>query len=150
METFRLTGSDTIIINGNLITDSADGDIGTVVIDGNIANTVVGKNGNMIIAKDENGVLGTITLRLLKGSADDRRLNAYYKTYELDSATFVLGTGSIVKRLGNGVGGVIYDNYIFGGLHFQKPPYDVTVNVNGSTDQAVTVYTMRAKIKRAI
>ena len=65
METFRLTGSDTIIINGNLITDSADGDIGTVVIDGNIANTVVGKNGNMIIAKDENGVLGTITLSIM-------------------------------------------------------------------------------------
>ena len=103
-ETYRLTGQDTFVLWGRTLTDFADGDIATVTTDNNIASSVVGKSGNIIIAKDEQGKKCTVTLRLLKGSDDDAFINGYYKTYELDSALFILGNGSFSKRLGDGSG----------------------------------------------
>lgn len=149
-ETYRLTGQDTIVLWGRVLSDFADGDIATIAVDNNIANSVVGKNGNMIIAKDEQGKKCTITLRILKGSKDDNVLNTYYKSYEIDSALFVLGNGNVAKRLGDGAGNVTFDTFYLKAVHFTRPPYDVSVNVNGSTDQAVTVYTMQAIIDRTI
>lgn len=149
-ESFRLTGDDTFILNGRTLTDFADGDIATITMNNNIAQSVVGKGGNMIVAKDEQGILGEITLRLLKSSDDDRWMHTYYQTYLADSAVFVLGTGSMAKRMGLGDGSVIYDQYYMSCVHFTKQPTDVTMNVNGSTDQAVTVYTFQAKIKRVL
>lgn len=149
-ESFRLTGDDTVIINNRTLTDFAEGDIATITMPNNIAASTVGKNGNMIVAKDEQGVLGEITLRVLKSSSDDQFLHTYYQTYLADSALFVLGTGSLAKRMGVGDGSVIYDQYYMSCLHFTKQPSDATINVNGSTEQAVTIYTMQAKIKRVL
>ncbi len=149
-ESYRLTGDDTFIIWDRTITDLADGDVINVVADNNIASSVVGKGGNIIIAKDEQGKKCTVTLRLLKGSSDDAFINAYYKTYEADSALFVLGNGSFAKRLGDGTGNVVFDTRYLKAIHFTKPPYDATLNVNGATEQAVTVYTMQAIIERTL
>ena len=149
-ETYRLTGQDTFVLWGRTLTDFADGDIATVTTDNNIASSVVGKNGNIIIAKDEQGKKCTVTLRLLKGSDDDAFINGYYKTYELDSALFILGNGSFSKRLGDGSGNLVYDTRYLRAVHFTRPPYDITSNVNGSTEQAVTVYTMQAIIERTL
>lgn len=149
-ETYRLTGQDTVVLWGRVLTDFADGDIATISVDNNIASSVVGKNGNMIIAKDEQGKKCTVTLRLLKGSKDDSFINTYYKTYEADSALFILGNGNIAKRLGDGSGNVSFDTFYLKAIHFTRPPYEVTSNVNGATDQAVTVYTMQAIIDRTI
>lgn len=149
-ESYRLTGDDTFIIWDRPITDLADGDVITIVADNNIASSVVGKGGNIIIAKDEQGKKCTVTLRVLKGSSDDAFINAYYKTYEQDSALFILGNGSFSKRLGDGAGNVVFDSRYLKAIHFTKPPYDATLNVNGSTEQAVTVYTMQAIIERVL
>lgn len=149
-ESYRLTGDDTFIIWDRTITDLADGDVITVTADNNIASSVVGKGGNIIIAKDEQGKKCTVTLRVLKGSSDDQFIQAYYKTYEIDSALFVLGNGSFAKRLGDGTGNVVYDTRYLKAIHFTKPPYDATLNVNGATDQAVTVYTFQAIIERTL
>lgn len=149
-EAFRLTGDDTFILNGRTLTDFADGDIATITMDNNIAASVVGKGGNMIVAKDEQGILGTITLRILKSSDDDLWLHSYYQTYLADSALFILGNGSMAKRMGLGDGNVIYDQYMLSAVHFTRQPTEATMNVNGSTDQAVTVYTFQAKIKRVV
>lgn len=149
-ESFRLTGDDTFILNNRTLSDFADGDIAVITMPNNIASSVVGKGGNMIVAKDEQGVLGEITLRLLKSSDDDQWMHTYYQTYLADSALFVLGTGSLAKRMGLGDGSVIYDQYYLSCVHFTKQPSEATINVNGSTDQAVTVYTFQAKIKRVL
>lgn len=149
-ETYRLTGDDTFIIWDRTITDLAEGDVISIVADNNIASSVVGKGGNIIIAKDEQGKKCTVTLRVLKGSPDDAYIQAYYKTYELDSALFILGNGSFSKRLGDGAGNVVFDNRYLKAIHFTNPPYDATLNVNGGTEQAVTVYTFQAIIERTL
>lgn len=150
MGRYVLTGDDTLVINQRPIVDLADGDVITITVDNDISSTQVGKNKNMIIAKDEQGNLGTITLRLLKGSADDRFLQTYYQTYEADSALFIIGEGNFSKRLGDGQGNVLFDNYVLSGLHFNRKPTESTWNVNGATEQAVTVYQLRALINRRV
>lgn len=149
-ETYRLTGDDSFVLWGRAITDLADGDVVTIVADNNIATSVVGKGSNVIVAKDEQGKKCTITLRLLKGSEDDRFIQNYYKTYEIDSALFLMGNGSFAKRLGDGKGNVTFDTKYLSAVHFTRAPYDATWNVNGATDQAVTVYTMQALIERTL
>lgn len=149
-ESYRLTGDDTFIIWGRTITDLADGDVVTITADNNIASSVVGKGGNIIVAKDEQGKKCTVTLRVLKGSSDDSFIQGYYKTYENDSALFVFGEGSFAKRLGDGSGNVVYDTRYLKAIHFTTPPYAATWNVNGATDQAVTVYTFQAIIERTL
>ena len=149
-ETYRLTGDDTFVLWGRVLSDLADGSVVQITADNNIANSVVGKNGNIIIAKDEQGKKCTITLRLLKGSKDDQFIHSYYKTYELDSALFIMGNGSFAKRLGDGAGNVVFDTKYLSAIHFTRAPYDAAWNVNGSTEQAVTVYTMQALIERVL
>lgn len=149
-ETYRLTGDDSFILWGRAITDLADGDVVTITADNNIASSVVGKGGNVIVAKDEQGKKCTITLRVLKGSKDDLFIHSYYKTYEIDSTAFLMGNGSFAKRLGDGAGNIVFDTKYLSAVHFTRAPYDATWNVNGSTDQAVTVYTMQALIERVL
>jgi hypothetical protein len=149
-ETYRLTGDDSFVLWGRAITDLADGDVVTITADNNIASSVVGKGSNVIVAKDEQGKKCTIALRLLKGSKDDQFIHSYYKTYELDSALFIMGNGSFAKRLGDGSGNVVFDTKYLSAIHFTRPPYDAAWNVNGSTEQAVTVYTMQALIERVL
>ena len=149
-ETYRLTGKDTFTLWGRTYTDFADGDIATISVDNNIATSVVGKNGNMIIAKDEQGKKCTITLRVLRASDDDSFTNGYYKSYEADSSAFILGNGSFAKRMGDGSGNIVFDTHYLKAVHFVRPPYEVKTNVNGDTEQAVTVYTMQGIIERTI
>jgi len=149
-ETYRLTGDDTFVLWGRVLSDLADGSVVQISADNNIASSVVGKNGNIIIAKDEQGKKCTIELRVLKGSLDDIFVMRYYRTYEIDSALFKVGNGSFSKRLGDGFGNVVYDTRYLRAVHFTKAPYDATQNVNGETDQAVTVYQMQAIIDRTI
>ena len=149
-ETYRLTGDDSLILWGRAITDLADGDVVTITADNNIASSVVGKGSNVIVAKDEQGKKCTIILRLLKGSKDDQFIHSYYKTYELDSALFIMGNGSFAKRLGDGAGNVVFDTKYLSAIHFTRAPYDAAWNVNGSTEQAVTVYTIQALIERVL
>lgn len=147
---YRLTGDDTLILFGRTITDTADGDIATIAVDNDIASSVVGKGGNVIIAKDEQGKKCTITVRILKAAGDDIFLQSKYQSYENDSALFSVGTGSFSKRLGDGSGNVVFDTKYIKALHFTRSPYDAVMNVNGNTDQAVTVYTMQGLIERVV
>ena len=149
-ETYRLTGDDSFVLWGRAITDLADGDVVTITADNDIASSVVGKGSNVIVAKDEQGKKCTITLRLLKGSKDDQFIHSYYKIYEIDSALFIMGNGSFAKRLGDGAGNVVFDTKYLSAIHFTRAPYDANWNVNGATDQAVTVYTMQALIERVL
>ena len=57
MASFSLTGDDQIELNvaSNLTNDLADGDSIIVTVPNDLVNMAIGKNGNAIYAKDENG-----------------------------------------------------------------------------------------------
>ena len=137
--TIALTGNDSIIIDGLPLVDLANGDVGTLTFPNDITSATTGKNGNSIIALNETGKIAELSIRVLRGSSDDKTLNSKMKTQEADLPSFTLLTGSIVKRIGDGISGVTEDTYALSGGTFKKR-VETTSNVEGDIEQGVSVY----------
>lgn len=139
-----LTGADTQQIGSRglalrILADLADGDTGSLDFPNNLLEVKTGKNGNTIYAFNATGKVCTYTTRVLRGSADDKYLNAQMNLYLRDPAAYVLLDGEFIKRAGDGQGNVTHDIYRVGGGAVQKMP-NAKENVEGDTEQAVTVY----------
>lgn len=150
MAVLSLCGKDSLIFDNQTINGLADGDSATLTMGGDISARAVGFNKNMVIAPDLNGYVATLEMRVLKGCDDDKALYAKFKTYEQDPPAYVCSTASLTKRLGDGAGNVTNDTYNLTALHFTAAPTTATINVNGDTDQVVTVYTLAGLCDRAI
>jgi len=140
--TIALTGNDSIIIDGLPLVDLANGDIGTLTFPNDITSATTGKNGNSIIVINETGQIAELSLRVLRGSSDDKTLNSRFKVMEADLPSFVLITGSIIKRIGDGISNVVEDTYALSGGSFSKR-VETTSNVEGDIEQGVSVYNIR-------
>jgi hypothetical protein len=142
MTLMTLTGEDTIILNEAVLTDLADGDVGTLDFPNDIMAMSTGKNKNTIFAKDESGCNAELVVRVPRGSSDDKRLNGLFQSQENNFTGFVLLSGAVVKRLGDGAGNITYDTYPLEAGMFRRA-VDVASNVNGDTNQGVSIYTIR-------
>ena len=139
MATYALTGNDTLILQERVIKDMADGSIVEIAYQSDRVAVTTGKNDNTIYAEDRTGSNAVLTLRVIRGSADDRWLNGLSIQQNRDLPSFVLLRGSFSKRIGDGYGEISYDNYILIGGVFQKYP-DTQENLQGETEQGSTVY----------
>jgi hypothetical protein len=139
MGQMSLTGNDTVIINGRILTAFAEGDTGAFTFPNKLVEAKVGKNGNAIFAFNAQGLLSEATLRLIRGSADDKFLNSLQKSYINDPAGFTLIAASFIKRAGDGKGNVTNDTYTFGAGVLPNLP-EVKENVSGETEQAVSIW----------
>lgn len=138
--TYALTGNDVVTINSIPLNDFANNDIGSIELPNNLVEMATGKNNNTIFAYNPAGNNATLTVRVLMSSADDKRLNGMIPV-EKDFERTVLCTGSVLKRVGNGNGGVSVNMYaLSGGIVQKKPP--IKTSTNGDTDQAVVEYTV--------
>lgn len=134
-----LTGQDTINLGGVVLSDFADEDVGVLEFPDQLMNLKIGKNGNAIYAFNASGVRAKLTIRLLRGSDDDKYCNGLIQDLKADPAAFVLLNGQFVKRVGDGQGNVANDTYVTsGGVPTRIP--GATSNTSGSTDQSVVVY----------
>ena len=150
MSTYALTGNDTVILNERVIKDMADGSIVEISYQNDRVGITTGKNDNTIFAEDRTGSNATLTLRVIRGSADDRWLNGLSIQQNQDLPSFSLLRGAFTKRIGNGYGSISYDNYILIGGAFQRYA-DTQENLQGETEQGSSVYTIIfAKAERAI
>jgi hypothetical protein len=104
MPAIAITGKDTLVINGHVFHDLADGDCGKLVYDEDLSKIKVGKDGNAVIGQNQGGRLGTLTLRVVLGASDDKYLNGLLANYLGDSAGYVLDLGSLFKNVGDGAG----------------------------------------------
>lgn len=134
-----LTGKDTVIIDTRIMADFATGDTVNMEFPNNLVEAKAGKNGNVIYAFNASGKLANVTLRILRGSADDKYLASRMQEYINDSAAFPLISGEFIKRIGDGAGNITADVYLMKGGVIQKIP-TVKENVEGDTEQAVTIY----------
>jgi len=134
-----LTGKDTIIINSRIMNDFADGDVVSIDYPNNLVEVKTGKNGNSIYAYNASGENSTATLRIIRGSADDKFLNGIQAEYRIDPASFPLITSEFIKRAGDGKGGVTSDIAKLSGGVVQKLPA-VKENVDGDTEQSITAW----------
>ena len=142
MSVVSLTGNDTIVIAGRVLTDFGDADNATLEFPNELAAVKVGKNGNAIYALNATGRMADVVLRLLRGSNDDAFLNSLLAIQNANFAATVLLTGQFVKRVGNGLGGVMSDTYFTSGGIFSKA-VNAKSNVEGDTEQSLAIYTLK-------
>lgn len=134
-----LTGKDTIILAGTILKDLADADTAVLDFPNNLVDAKVGKNGNTIFAFNSTGQTVTVTIRVLRGSPDDKFLNNKMSEYLQDPASFVLIEGEFIKRVGDGIGAITSDIYKLNGGVVQKMP-NTKENVEGDIEQAITIW----------
>jgi len=136
-----LTGRDTVIINGTVFNDLADGDCAALTFPTPLTALKTGKNGNSIYAFNTSGQNCKLSLRLIRGSADDKFLNSLLSVYKQNPPAFTLMTGQLVKNVGDGSGNQSHDSYSLAGGVFEKET-EVKENADGDTEQAVSVWNL--------
>lgn len=134
-----LTGKDTIIIDSRILNDLGTGDVASLEFPNNLCEAKTGKNGNVIYAYNASGKVANVTLRVIRGSADDKYLASRMQEYINDPAAFVLIAGEFIKRVGDGAGNITSDIYTMKGGVIQKIPGGKE-NVEGDTEQALSIY----------
>ena len=141
MASTSLTGADTIIIDGRVLHDLADGDCVALTFPNDIMAAKASKNGNTLYALSETGRLVECSIRVLIGSDDDKFLNSRMAEMRQDPANFVLLTGSFTKRSGDGTGAVASAVYQCSGGVFKKQ-VEAKTSAEGDTEQSVAVYNL--------
>lgn len=142
-QVYSLTGNDTLSLYDRVFTSFADDSIIEITYPNDLVVVKTGKNANTIYAKDEQGNNATMSLRIMRGSSDDKFLMTKFNQLKTDVfAQFVLATGTFVKMLGDGAGNVTYDTYVLQGGIFTKQ-IEVASNVNGDTVQGVSIYSLK-------
>lgn len=134
-----LTGDDSILINGNILTDFADGDVGAFTFPDKLVESKIGKNGNALFAFNAMGLRSEATLRTILGSPTDKYLNSLQKAYINDPASFTALGAEFIKRVGDGKGNVTNVSYTFAGGMLPNIP-EAKENVAGETEQAVAIW----------
>ncbi len=142
MASISLTGDDTIIINGHVFNNLADGDVVDLTFPNDIAAVKTGKNGNSIYSLNEMGKQSECKIRVLRASADDKFLNGLLAQQQANFAGTVLMIGEFIKKVGDGLGNITADKYVMSGGVFSKIP-EAKSNVEGTPEQSVAVYTLK-------
>lgn len=150
MAIYALTGNDTLVINGRVFSDFADGSTINIEFGNARVGHTTGKNGNTVISTDKQGENATVTLRLIAGGKDDTYLNGLSIQQERDLPTFAVMTGSFSKRIGDGFGNVKFINYNLLGGVFENN-VNTQENLQGDNEQGIAIYTLWfAQAERAL
>ena len=139
--TVSLTGKDSVIINGRIFRDLADGNCAELTFPNDITTLKTGKNGNTIYAFNYSGRQCQLVLRLIRGTADDKFLNSLLSVMKANPPAFTLMTGSLVKNVGDGAGNIVNDTYTLSGGTFKKET-EVKENADGDIEQAISIFTL--------
>lgn len=141
MATFNLVGDGTLTLWDRVFNDFADDDISSVTFPNDLVTMKTGKNGNTIYVKNEIGRNATCTLRLIRGSGDDRFIQNKLTASKNGFANTELAFGEFVIRVSDGEGGVVRDVYSLEGGIVSRP-VDGKENTSGDTVQGVAIYTI--------
>ncbi len=133
------TGKDTITINGRILNDFGDGNVAELTFPNDLVNLKTGKNGNTIYGLNNTGRQCEMNLRLLRGSADDKFMNALLLSQMGNFAAFTLMTGEFVKNIGDGSGNITPDTYVLSGGTIKRQA-DALENSDGDTNQSIAVW----------
>lgn len=147
---YALTGNDTLILNDRVIKDYTDASTITIAYQNDRVGLTTGKNDNTVISDNRQGGNAVLTLRVLRGSGDDKFFNGLSVQQDRDMVVFSVMNGTFTKRIGDGSGSVTRDNYTLLGGVFQRYP-DTQENLQGDTEQGTTVYTIIfSKVSRGL
>lgn len=147
---YSLTGNDTLVLDERVIKDFTDNSTIELSYQNDRVGISTGKDGNTVFSTNEQGWNATITIRVVRGSADDKWLNGKSIQQAQDLPSFTVINGAFSKRVGDGFGKVTYDTYTLLGGVFSKY-VDTQENLVGDTEQGTAVYQITfAQAKRSV
>lgn len=146
-----LIGKDNFTLDNIVAANSlANGDVITIAPDGALNNKMITYGGQQVIAEDRNGLAHTLTIRPLVASELDKHLQTKYAEYKTDSPTFVAMNGTATRRLGDGAGNVVNDDFSLSEMTFANAPTNATINTEGDVEQAVREYTLHCLVTESM
>ncbi len=117
-----LTGNDTIIIGGQLMTDFAFGVVCEINFPTDLVQVHRGNNGNTTFALNNHGFQSEVKLRILLGRKNDSFLNSLMVAMQNNFAGFTLINGVFVKNVGDGANNITPVTYIMSGGVLKRNP----------------------------
>ncbi len=148
------TGQDTLQLKDYqgwfTLSDFADGAVAELSAPNEIATVTTGYNGNGLGAHNEPGRQRQLTLRLVKASQDDKRLNESLELWKKRDMRFDPFKMSFTKNITHSDGNVTHDTVeCYFGLPTGVPV--TSIDTQGNTEQVVSVYTITfADYKRVV
>lgn len=142
MNTFSITGKDTLTIWDRVLNDLADDDSSAITFPNDLVTVKTGKEGNTLFANDEQGKNADCILRVVRGSNDDKFLQSKLALWKQNPVGFELASGTFVKKIGDGEANITNDTYILRGGAITRG-VDGKENQSGDTEQNVAVYNMK-------
>lgn len=125
-----------------IISDLANATVVELAADTELSTITTGYNGNGLGAHNEPGRQRLATLRLVKASGDDKRLNENYTLWKNRDSNFKPLKASFTKQIAHSDGSISTDTlYCYFGLPSGQP--GASQNTEGDTEQVVSVYTIR-------
>ena len=125
-----------------VLTDFANATVTEFGPDNDLSSLTTGYNGNGLGAHNEPGRQRTGTLRLVKASSDDKRINENYTLWKNRDSKFRPLKASFTKRIAHEDGSITEDTlYCYFGLPAGQPVQ--ANNTEGDTEQVVSVYTIK-------
>ena len=136
------TGNDLIEFSGRILSDFANGDVATATFPSEISSTSAGKNGNVVVVRNEQGRIVELSLRIVRGSPDDKFINSICKQWVNSPMDFTPIDANLTKmiKVDNAVTNDVMSLKF--GFPVKAAP-DVKVNVEGDVEQAVSIYSFR-------
>lgn len=140
------TASDTIVCTDNsgdwVLSDLADGTVAELSAPNELSTTTTGYNGNSLGSHNEPGRQRECTLRVVKGSDDDKRLNKNYNLWKNRDLRFRPLSMTFTKNVAHSDGSMTKDTVeCFFGLPSGQPVQ--MQDTAGNTEQVVSVYMIR-------
>lgn len=141
MNQVSLTGNDTIIIGGQLITTFATGVVAEITFSDDLVKVTRGKNGNTVYALNNQGFQSQVKLKVLLGKSDDVFLNAQMVAMKQNFAGYTLLNGVFIKNVGDGSGNIVPITYIMSGGVPMKIPSAQSV-AEGDPNQSLVEWAL--------
>lgn len=140
------TANDVIVAsdyNGDwILSDFADGTVAELSAPNELSAITTGYNGNSLGSHNEPGRQRDLTLRVVKGSSDDKRLNVSYNLWKNRDRKFKPLTITFTKNIAHSDGTITNDKVTcWFGLPTGQPTQ--MADTNGNTEQVVSIYTIR-------
>jgi hypothetical protein len=142
MSIYTVSSNDTLTLNGHVFNDLSVDDVTTITFPNELITRKTGKNGNTIYAQNAQGVNADLSIRVMRGSADDQFLQGLIAAAPVDFPSTEFLKGTFVKRLGDGQGKVLSDTYDLQGGVISKQ-IEGKENVSGDVAQAEAVYNIK-------
>lgn len=125
-----------------ILSDLADGTVAELSAPNELSTVTTGYNGNSLGSHNEPGRQRECTLRVVKGSNDDKRLNKNYNLWKNRDNRFRPFDMTFTKNVAHADGSVTHDTVeCFFGFPSGQPVQ--MQDTAGNTEQVVSVYMLR-------